>query len=204
MRIAAIHLLTAATFALLGACSSGENTDASSSTVSAPATNPQSADEPAAASGQTESMPSAAAPQVSRTRAGNGGIIGVAGQMTMEFDYSPPQGLCRASDGKLSAKGIDIDDDKAGVTIKYETVVAPDTGRTVGYVLNLEVRKDGYVRWVTNVGSGQAGSVDDIAQELLPGGGTTLSVTGTMAGFNENRAPTGTKAPFRLEVTCGL
>ena len=133
MRIAAKHLLTAATFAWLGACSSDENTEASSLTVGATATNPQSADEPAAAAGQTDGMPSAtAAPQVSRTREGNGGIIGVAGQLTMEFDYSPPQGLCRASDGKLNAKGIDIDDDKAGVTIIYETVIAPDTGHVVG------------------------------------------------------------------------
>jgi hypothetical protein len=74
----------------------------------------------------------------------------------------------------------------------------------VGYVLNLELRKDGYVRWVTNVGSGLAGSVDDISYEVLPGGGAALNVTGAMAGFHKNRAPTGTKAPFRLEVTCGM
>lgn len=204
MRIAAIHLLLAVTFAVTSACSSGEDTEATSSIVSAPVSPPGSADdEPAAASGQTDSNRSVTGAdlQVSRTREGNGGIIAVAGEMTMEFDYSPPQGHCRASDGKFEAKGIDIDDAKAGVSIKYETVVAPDTGRVVGRVFFLEVRKDGYTPWSTN--SSLAGSIDDISQDILPGGGISLTVTGTVSGFQDNRVPTGIKSPFQLEATCG-
>jgi hypothetical protein len=203
MRIAAKHLLIAATIAFMGACGSGESTDASSSSATAPVSNPRPADKPTAVSDQTEGTP-AAAPQVSRTREGNGGIIGVAGQMTMEFDYSPPQGYCRVSDGKLAVNGIAIDDDQAGVTITYDTIIAPDTGRVVNHVLILEVREDGYVTWVTHVGSGIAGSVDDMTFDVSPDGATTLSVTGIIAGFEKNRAPTGIKAPFRLEAVCGL
>jgi hypothetical protein len=169
-------------------------------------TNPRSADKSAAVADQTDSNPAVAASalQVSRTREGNGGIIAVAGQMTMEFDYSPPQGYCRLSDGKLAAKGIAIDNDKAGVTINYDTIIAPDTGRVVNHLLILEVRKDGYVPWVTHVGTGIAGSVDDMSLDVSTDGATTLSVTGIIAGFEKNRAPTGIKAPFRLEAICGL
>ena len=160
------------------------------------------ADDPAATSGQTVSEPAAtgASLEVSRTREGNGGILAVAGEMTMEFDYSPPQGHCRASDGTFVARGIGINDDKAGVSIEYATIVAPDTGTVVGQVFNLEVTKDGYVPWAAN--SALAGTVEDTSQDTLPGGGVTLTVTGNISGLHENRAPTGTRKPFRLEATC--
>ncbi len=191
---------------VVGACGSGEETATNSSAAGAGSDMGPAAEEPAATADQAYSNSPVASsiPDVTRTREGNGGIIAVAGEMTMEFDYSPPQGNCRASDGKFEAKGIDIHDDTAGVTIKYETVVAPDTGRLVGSVLNLEVGKDGYVQWVASVGIGRAGSVDETSYDVLPAGGVTLVVTGTMAGFQKNRAPTGIKAPFRLEATCGL
>jgi hypothetical protein len=207
IRTAAIRLLLVVTLAAMGGCSSGEDTEAAPSAGGAPKLGPDSpTDGPAAAPGQTGGEPAAtgASLEVSRTREGNGGILAVAGEMTMEFDYSPPQGHCRASDGKLVARGIVIDDDQAGVSIDYATIVAPDTGRVVGTAFLLEVRKDGYIPWVAHVGTGLAGSVEDISHDMSPDGGVTLTVTGTIAGFHKNRAPTGTRKPFRLEASCEL
>lgn len=203
MRTNAIQLLLlAVTFAALGACGSGQEAEVSSSTAGAPATDP-AAGELAVASGQAHSDEPATtgAPlAVSRTREGNGGIIVVAGEMSMEFDYSPPQGRCRASEGKFDARGIDITDDKAGVSINYQTVVAPDTGSVVGRSFILEVKKDGYVTWATT--ASLAGSIEDVSLHSSEGGGTVLTLTGTVSGFHENRVPTGTKVPFRMEATC--
>lgn len=205
MRTTAIRLLLAVTFAAMGACGSGDDTESPPSTDGAPGAKPDSAASvPPATSGQTGSKPAGAFPEVSRTQEGNGGILALAGEMTMEFDYAPPQGRCQASDGKFVARGIGINDDKAEVSINYETIVAPDTGRVVGQSFLLEVRKDGYTTWVVHVGTGLAGSIEDISQENLPGGGVTLTATGTVAGFQKNRAPTGTRAPFRLEATCEM
>jgi hypothetical protein len=118
----------------------------------------------------------------------------------MEFDFASTQGRCTASDGQFEARGIDIDDDTAGVTISYATIVAPDTGNVVGTVFQLEIKKDGYVPWAVN--SALAGAVADISDSASPGGGVTLAVTGLASGFHESRAPTGVKKPYRLEATC--
>jgi hypothetical protein len=196
MRSAVIRLILAATFAAVGACgSAGVSPESSPGSV---ADNTAAASDPAS----SELYASGVFPEVSRTRDGDGGIIAIAGEMTMEFDYAPPQGHCQASDGKFAAKGIGIDNDQSGVSINYETIVAPDTGKIVGQVFLLEVRKDGYVPWAAQVGTGLAGSVEDISQDSAPGGGITLSVTGAVAGFQKNRAPTGIKTPFRLQATC--
>jgi len=199
MRTTALRLILTITFSVTGACGSREDNDAAPSTGGETRTSP-------AAAAEEQSAPSvkpvAAVPEVSRTREGNGGIIAIAGELTSEFDYAPPQGRCKVSEGKFFARGIGIDADTAEVSINYESIVAPDTGNVVGQVFQLEVRKDGYVPWSTQVGTGAAGSVEDISQDVSPGGGVTLNVTGTVAGFQKNRAPTGTRAPFRLEATC--
>ena len=200
----AIHVLLVVAFGTIGACGSGDDTQAPPSAGRAPeADSGPAVDEPVATAGPSASEPAATFPEVSRTRQGNGGVIAVAGEMTMEFDYSAPQGRCQAADGKFAARGIGINDDNTGVSIRYETIVAPDTGKVVGSVFGLEVRKGGYVPWVAQVGTGRAGSIEEISQDVSPGGGVVLTVTGTVAGFQKNRAPTGVKAPFRLEATCG-
>jgi hypothetical protein len=122
--------------------------------------------------------------------------------MTMEFDHSLPQGHCQAADGKFVARGVDINDDNAGVSIDYATIVAPDSARVVGEVFHLEVKKDGYVPWAVN--SAFSGAIEDISLDVSPGGGGTLTVTGVASGFHESRAPTGTRTPFRLEASCEL
>lgn len=133
-----------------------------------------------------------------------GGILAVADEMTMEFDYPPLQGHCRAADGKFAAKGIGIYDDQAEVSINYGIIVAPDTGRVIGPAFLLEVRKDGYLPWVVHVGTGLTGSVEDISQDISPGGDVVLTVKGTVSGFHRNEAPTSIRKPFRLEATCDL
>lgn len=205
MRIIVIILFLAVTCAAMGACGPQKEKEAAAPTASASGTGPGStADDAAAASGQMRSSPTAtrASLEVSRTREGNGGIIAVAEELTMEFDYSPPQGRCQGSDGKFAARGIDIDDDEAGVSIDYATLVAPDSGTVVGQVLNLEIKKDGYVLWAVN--SALTGSIEDVALDTSPEGGITLTVTGIASGYQKNRAPTGIRKPYRLEATCEL
>lgn len=207
MRTTARRLLLAVTLTAMGGCSAGEGTNAAPLAGGAARLGPDSpTDDPAAASGQpgSETTATGATLEVSRTRTGNGGILAVADEMTMEFDYPPLQGHCRASDGKFAAKGIGIDDDQAEVSINYGIIVAPDTGRVIGPAFLLEVRKDGYLPWVVHVGTGLAGSVEDISQDISPGGDVVLTVTGTVSGFHRNRAPTGVEKPFRLEATCDL
>lgn len=203
MRTIAIHLLLAVTCAAVGACGSGKDTEAAPFTEDSTRTDPKSAADGASAeSRQTRREPAVTpAPlEVSRTRAGNGGVIAVAGEATMEFDYSPPQGHCQASAGKFVARGIDISDDNAGVSIDYATIVAPDTGRVVGQAFYLEVKRDGYVPWSVN--SALARAVEEIVLDESPGGGGALTVTGVASGFHETGAPTGTRVPFRLVATC--
>lgn len=198
MRITAIYLILAITFSVTAACGSGGDNDAATSNGDNPGASPAPvANDPATASGE----PAAAVPDVSRTREGNGGIIAVAGELTTEFDYASPQGRCKASAGKFVARGIGIDDATTDVSINYETIFAPGTSDVVGQALLLEIRLDGNLSWITHVGTGLAGSVDEISQDVSPGG-ITLTVTGVMSGFQKNGAPTGVRAPFRLEATC--
>jgi len=198
MRITAIRLVLAITFSVTSACGSGGGNDEATSTGGDSGTSPA----PAAADSATAAgEPVVAFPEVLRTREGNGGIIAVAGELTMEFDYAPPQGRCKASDGKFVARGISIDNDTTDVSINYETLFAPGTSDVVGQVFLLEIRKDGEKPWVVHVGTGLAGSVDEILQDVSPGG-VTLNATGIVSGFQKNGAPTGVRAPFRLEATC--
>lgn len=193
-----IRILLAIALVGMVACGSGEESGAGLPTETAPQESQGSTSEPS----RSEGPANEAYPEVERTREGSGGIIAIAGELTMEFDYSPPQGRCKVSDIQFEARGIDLDDDTAGVSITQATIIAPDTGRTVRETLVLEVRKDGYKPWVVSVGVGLAGSVKDISREVSPGGGTTLVATGTIAGFKKDRMHTGIKKPFRLEATC--
>lgn len=193
-----IRVLQAIALIGMAACGSGTESDAGLRTETAPDEGQDSESEPSSSVVAVNEV----YPEVDRTRTGDGGIIAIAGEMTMEFDYSPPQGSCKVSDIQFKARGVDINDESAGVSITQATIIAPDTGRTVGETLVLEVLKDGYKPWVVSVGVGLAGSVKDISREISPGGGTTLVATGTIAGFRKDTMHTGIKKPFRLEATC--
>jgi len=141
-------------------------------------------------------------PDVTRTLTGNGGIVALAGELSIEFDYAPAGGRCTTDEGRFSAKGAEVGDTGRRVMIEYAEVVDPNTGRSLGPALNLEIRAGDDRMWAAHVGSGIAGKVEDIVQQATAGGGSTLMVTGVAASFRYNGMPTGSSAPFRLLALC--